>query len=350
MNITDSMVEAAWKAMKVEPLTPMLPAARDRLRASIKAGIEAALAAAPAPSGWIACSERMPPQGEEVLVWQPEPSFKGGAVVALDKWDEQYEAPVSFSSATIPVGLGWDSGVEWEHITHWMPLPGAPGDAAPAPAAEAGPVAWAIRDAIDGAIIDVVMPDDDMLDELSPQHKTPLFAAPPPAAPTEHQRIVSLLDSERQRIVAALYGEDVAAQRGYQAGDLDRLIARTAPPPSAPQPEAQPVAVVTECEACFTPDVCQLRGKCDHYSTDWLRVAPPPSAPCPHIRSSGTGEWATNWCALNGPPSAPEPSEAEVAAAMASLHRAMEPAAWPSEDEITDALRAAAAARNNHPA
>jgi hypothetical protein len=22
---------------------------------------------------------------------------------------------------------------------------------------------------------------------------------------------------------------------------------------------------------------------------------------CPHIRSSGTGEYATNWCALNGP-------------------------------------------------
>ena len=74
-------------------------------------------------------------------------------------------------------------------------------------------------------------------------------------------------------------------------------------------------------------------------------AAPPPAAPCPHIRSSGTGELATNRCALNGPPAAPEPSEAEVAAAMASLHRDMEPAAWPSEDEVTDALRAAAAAR-----
>lgn len=50
-------------------------------------------------------------------------------------------------------------------------------------------------------------------------------------------------------------------------------------------------------------------------------------------------------CVDLAPPAAPEPSEAEVAAAMASLHRAMEPAAWPSEDEITDALRAAAAAR-----
>jgi hypothetical protein len=33
------------------------------------------------------------------------------------------------------------------------------------------------------------------------------------------------------------------------------------------------VAVVTECEACFTPDVCQLRGTCDHYRAELLRVA-----------------------------------------------------------------------------
>jgi len=33
------------------------------------------------------------------------------------------------------------------------------------------------------------------------------------------------------------------------------------------------VATITECEACFTPDVCQLRGTCDHYSAEWLRVA-----------------------------------------------------------------------------
>lgn len=63
------------------------------------------------------------------------------------------------------------------------------------------------------------------------------------------------------------------------AGDDGERVYLAAPPPAAPQPEAQPVAVVTECEACFTPDVCQLRGKCDHYSTDWLRVAPPPAAP-----------------------------------------------------------------------
>jgi len=38
-------------------------------------------------------------------------------------------------------------------------------------------------------------------------------------------------------------------------------------------PLAAPVAHVSECEACFTPDVCQLRGTCDHYSAERLRVA-----------------------------------------------------------------------------
>lgn len=39
---------------------------------------------------------------------------------------------------------------------------------------------------------------------------------------------------------------------------------------------AQPVATITECEACFTPDVCRLRGKCDHYSAEQVRVAAQP--------------------------------------------------------------------------
>lgn len=39
-----------------------------------------------------------------------------------------------------------------------------------------------------------------------------------------------------------------------------------------PAPSAT-VATVTECEACFTPDVCQLRGTCDHYAAEQLRIA-----------------------------------------------------------------------------
>jgi len=45
--------------------------------------------------------------------------------------------------------------------------------------------------------------------------------------------------------------------------------------PAAPVVPAEPVASISECEACFTPDVCQLRGKCDHYSAAVLRVAAP---------------------------------------------------------------------------
>jgi hypothetical protein len=44
-------------------------------------------------------------------------------------------------------------------------------------------------------------------------------------------------------------------------------------------PSGEPVAHVSECEACFTPDACQLRGTCDHYSAERLRVAAPQPAP-----------------------------------------------------------------------
>ncbi len=47
------------------------------------------------------------------------------------------------------------------------------------------------------------------------------------------------------------------------------------------QQAAQPVTTITECEACFTPDVCRLRGKCDHHSAEQLRgAAQPQQAKC----------------------------------------------------------------------
>ena len=56
---------------------------------------------------------------------------------------------------------------------------------------------------------------------------------------------------------------------------------------------AQPVATVTECEACFTPDVCQLRGTCDHYSAERLRVAAAQAerAMLPILGPEWTGYW-----------------------------------------------------------
>ena len=47
------------------------------------------------------------------------------------------------------------------------------------------------------------------------------------------------------------------------------------------QAGAESVACVTECEACFTPDACQLRGTCDHYAASKLRIAPAAPAPLP---------------------------------------------------------------------
>lgn len=97
-----------------------------------------------------------------------------------------------------------------------------------------------------------------------------------------------------------------------------------------PEPAAAAVACVTECEACFTPDACQLRGKCDHYSAEQLRVAKnaapsvapepvemrpynpteamrwaakriDPALPQEHIRSL----WCAMWSACTNPPRAP---------------------------------------------
>lgn len=67
---------------------------------------------------WIATSERMPEEGTECLV-----VTKYG--VSIDTWQEQHEAPLSFSSATIPIGVMWDDH-EFEDVSHWMPLPQPP--------------------------------------------------------------------------------------------------------------------------------------------------------------------------------------------------------------------------------
>jgi Lar family restriction alleviation protein len=64
---------------------------------------------------------------------------------------------------------------------------------------------------------------------------------------------------------------ELEALRDMLKAEVDRLIAGKA----APQQAAPAVATVTECEACFTPDVCQLRGTCDHYAAERLRVAAP---------------------------------------------------------------------------
>lgn len=84
-----------------------------------------ALRAQPAVVGepWIAVEDQLPPAGEEVIVWAENPLGWG---LALDTWDEQHEAPVGWSSFTIPIGHGWDSGLDFHQVTHWMRKPDAP--------------------------------------------------------------------------------------------------------------------------------------------------------------------------------------------------------------------------------
>lgn len=56
-------------------------------------------------------SEGVPPAGSTCLVWV-KPSYAKEPYYMVDNYGEQHEAPVSWSSATIPVGEGWDS---WDH-------------------------------------------------------------------------------------------------------------------------------------------------------------------------------------------------------------------------------------------
>ncbi|MBP6564349.1 MAG: hypothetical protein KA200_01925 [Burkholderiales bacterium] len=113
-------------------------------------------------------------------------------------------------------------------------------------------------------------------------------------------------------------------------------------PPAAPEPSANErrlrrlLCIVKHGRSAYMDDG-EAQDSSAHPSIDYLRDSLDEIEAKWRLRASATL-------------TAPEPSEAEVAAAMASLHRAMEPAAWPSEDEITDALRAAAAARNTNPA
>lgn len=55
--------------------------------------------------------------------------------------------------------------------------------------------------------------------------------------------------------------------------------------PAALAQQAEAVATVTECEACFTPDVCQLRGTCDYYTASQMRIAAPPQQAEPVLQT-----------------------------------------------------------------
>ena len=65
-----------------------------------------------------------PERETECLVWVDN-GAKWGPHAAITDWSMQRESPVSWSSATIETGYGWDGFYENE-VTHWMPLPEPP--------------------------------------------------------------------------------------------------------------------------------------------------------------------------------------------------------------------------------
>lgn len=90
-----------------------------------------ALSARLLPEGWVSVEDRMPELGETCFVWSKQPWEKEPSA-KIDTWDEQHEAPVSFSSATIPVGPGWDEHDDFHSVTHWKrivpPIAAAPSE------------------------------------------------------------------------------------------------------------------------------------------------------------------------------------------------------------------------------
>jgi hypothetical protein len=92
--------------------------------AAIAGGAFMKQAQAEAVPQWIDPSDKMPEDGQECLVWSRQ-RWEKAFSVKMDTWQEQHEAPLSFSSATIPIGVGWDAH-NFEDVIAWMPLPAAP--------------------------------------------------------------------------------------------------------------------------------------------------------------------------------------------------------------------------------
>jgi hypothetical protein len=87
----------------------------------------AAIAARGAQAGdgreaWIPVTERLPDEGAgEVLVW-----LTGGRC-AFDEWRMHREDPTGMGGPTMEMGFMWRD-YDFEEVTHWMPLPDAPGE------------------------------------------------------------------------------------------------------------------------------------------------------------------------------------------------------------------------------
>jgi hypothetical protein len=102
---------------------------------------------------WISVEDRLPEPNTDCVAWVKALSQRQGGpthYAYVTRWAEQHEAPVSFSSATIPIGLGWD-GFDYDDVTHWQPLPKPPAIPTDSPGAAGGGVGEAIDLGINGS-------------------------------------------------------------------------------------------------------------------------------------------------------------------------------------------------------
>ena len=125
MAMVDAAIEEAYECGLTTATSGPSPKPQES-RAALESALRVALA--PKANDWIEIEQgSLPPLGEQVLVWCKYGLHWGPMV---DCWDEQHEAPLSFSSATIPIGPGWDSGSDFYDVTHWMRI-GSPPAAQP---------------------------------------------------------------------------------------------------------------------------------------------------------------------------------------------------------------------------
>lgn len=152
---TNELREAAQRidkllaAYHLDPIGPYridLEAIRDALATLTATTNEAAAQA----DGWISVHDRMPEPGTECIVWIVRNPFAKEPYAFIDTWDVTREDPLGMGGPTIETGLGWGDN-EFEDISHWMPMPGAPGAALSAQPVQARgeAVAWARQTTID---------------------------------------------------------------------------------------------------------------------------------------------------------------------------------------------------------
>lgn len=117
VTVSDEMVEAALHAYHGIEWPHAFDEweanlSREEMRAALSAALESARGAG---DGWVACSERMPEEGQAVLVARPTP------------WGTKVEHATNQHGAFRGTSCWWHDG---KYITHWRPLPPPPTDKA----------------------------------------------------------------------------------------------------------------------------------------------------------------------------------------------------------------------------